>query len=73
MILVNLADKKGVTSIDDGTIAASYAALGLKLPFLAPKVSTAIYATEVSSKVASSTLRSQADAYLALIEQILKD
>ncbi len=67
-----LTDKTGVVLLDDGTIAASYAALGLKLPFLAPKVSTAIYAAEVNSKVVSSTLRSQADAYLALIEQILK-
>ena len=69
----SLTDNTGVVLLDDGTIAASYAALGLKLPFLAPKVSTAIYATEVNSKVVSSTLRSQADAYLVLIEQILKD
>ncbi len=68
-----LADKTAVVLLDDGTIAASYAALGLKLPLLLPKASTAIYATEVNSKVASSLLRSQADAYLALIEQILKN
>lgn len=67
-----LTDKTGVILLDDGTISASYAALGLKLPFLSPKLSTAIYATEVNSKVASSILRSQADAYLALIEQILE-
>ena len=68
-----LNDKTGVLLLDDTTIGASYAALGLKLPLLLPKIPTSIYATEVNSQVTSSVLRSQADAYLALIEQILKN
>ncbi len=65
-----LNDKTGVLLLDDTTIGSSYAALGLKLPMLLPKTLYAATTTEVATT--STALRSQADAYLALIEQILK-
>ena len=64
----NLNDNTSILLLDDNTVGANYAGMGLKLPLLLPKARLA-----VSNNDVSETLRFRSDAYIQLIEQALKN